>query len=72
MTVAVAWVVGMGFGLAPVPFAVLVIQIATPVAVTFSMLAEKYGVFSDEVAGLVVTSTPFAVVTIPLLTGFLI
>ena len=41
MTVAADWVVGAGFGLAPEPLAVLVIQLATPVAVTAYVLAEK-------------------------------
>jgi predicted permease len=72
VTVAVGWIVGTAFGLAPVPLAVLVIQLATPVAVTSYMLAEKYGADSASVAGLVVTSTLFSVVTIPLLIGFLI
>jgi predicted permease len=72
ITVAVGWVVGTAFGLAPVPLAVLVIQLATPVAVTSYMLAEKYGADSASVAGLVVTSTLLSVLTIPLLIGFLI
>lgn len=72
VTVAVGWGVGTAFGLAPVALAVLVIQLATPVAVTSYMLAEKYGADSDAVAGLVVTSTLFAVVTIPLLISVLI
>ncbi len=72
VTVAVGWVVGTGFGLAPVPLAVLVIQLATPVAVTSYMLAEKYDADSASVAGLVVISTLFSVVTIPLLIAVLI
>jgi len=72
VTVAVGWAIASVFGLAPVPFAVLVIQLATPVAVTSYMLAEKYGADSDAVAGLVVTSTLLAVVTIPLLLAVLI
>ena len=72
VTVAVGWSVGTALGLAPVPLAVLVIQLATPVAVTSYMLAEKYGADSDAVAGLVVTSTLLSVLTIPLLIGFLI
>ncbi len=72
LTVAVGWAVGTAFGLSPVPLAVLVIQFATPVAVTSYMLAEKYGADSASVAGLVVTSTLLSVVTIPLLIGFLI
>ena len=72
ITVAVGWGVGTAFGLAPVPLAVLVIQLATPVAVTSYMLAEKYGADSNAVAGLVVTSTLMSIVTIPLLIGLLI
>jgi len=72
VTVAVGWGVGTAFGLAPVALAILVIQLATPVAVTSYMLAEKYGADSDAAAGLVVTSTLLSVVTIPLLIGFLI
>ena len=72
LTVATGWAVGRAFGLAPEPFAVLVLQLATPVAVTSYMLAEKYGADSDAVAGLVVTSTLLSVLTIPLLIGFLI
>ena len=72
VTVAVGWSIGHAFGLDPVPLAVLVIQLTTPVAVTSYMLAEKYGADSDAVAGLVVTSTLLSVVTIPLLIGFLI
>jgi predicted permease len=71
-TVAIGWVIGRGFGLGPVPFAVLVLQVSTPVAVTSYMLAEKYGADSHAVAGLVVTSTLTAVVTIPITLAFLI
>lgn len=71
-TVAIGWAVGRGFGLAPEPFAVLVLQVSTPVAVTSYMLAEKYGADSQAVAALVVTSTLTAVATIPLTLAFLI
>ena len=67
-----AAVVGRWFALPPVAFAVLVIQVATPVAVTSYLLAEKYGADSDEVAGLVVVSTLTSVVALPLLLGVLI
>lgn len=70
--VSVACGVGVWLALPPVPFAVLVVQISTPVAVTSYMLAEKYGADSDAVAGLVVVSTLFAVITIPLTLAFLI
>lgn len=72
ITVAIGWGIGVAFGLAPVPLAVLVVQLSTPVAVTSYLLAEKYGADSDAVAGLVVTSTLTAVVTIPLTLAFLV
>jgi predicted permease len=50
-----------------VAFGVLVLQVATPVAVTSYMLAEKYGADADEVAGLVVSSTLMSVAALPLL-----
>jgi predicted permease len=70
--VAVAWGAGRWFALDPVPFAVLVLQVATPVAVTSYLLAEKYGADADAVAGLVVASTLLSVLLIPVLLGFLI
>ena len=48
----------------------LVLQVATPVAVTSYMLAAKYDARPDEVAGLVVVSTLLAVPAIPLLLAF--
>ncbi len=68
----IAAVAGLAFDLAPEPFAVLVVQIATPVAVTSYMLAEKYGADSDSVAGLVVSSTLLSVLYLPLLLALLI
>ncbi|MCV2881950.1 AEC family transporter [Actibacterium sp. XHP0104] len=70
--VAVAWGVGRAFDLSAEPFAVLVMQLSTPVAVTSYLLAEKYGADSDAVAGLVVVSTLLSVATIPLTLAFLI
>jgi malate permease and related proteins len=69
---AVAWGAGRWFGLGPVPFAVLVLQVATPVAVTSYLLAEKYGADSDGVAGLVVASTLLSVLYIPVILAFVI
>lgn len=62
----VAWAVGRAFGLSPTALAVLVLQVATPVAVTSYLLAEKYSADAEKVAGLVVVSTLLSVVTIPL------
>ena len=64
--------VGRWLALEPVAFAVLVLQVSTPVAVTSYMLAEKYGADADTVAGLVIASTVLAVLTLPLTLGFLI
>jgi predicted permease len=72
LCVAIGWGVGRWFDLAPVPFAVLVLQLSTPVAVTSYLIAEKYAADSDAVAGLVVVSTLLSVVTLPLTLAFLI
>jgi len=63
----IAWLVADAFALDQVAFGVLVIQVATPVAVTSYMLAEKYGADSEEVAGLVVASTLLSVAALPVL-----
>ncbi|MEX5728107.1 putative permease [Rhodovulum iodosum] len=70
--IATAWGVGLWFQLDPVPFAVLVLQVSTPVAVTSYLLAEKYGADAEAVAGLVVVSTLISVVSLPLALAFLI
>jgi predicted permease len=70
--VAVPLGVGLWFELPPVALGVLVLQVATPVAVTSYMLAEKYKAKSDEVAGLVVVSTLISVVAIPLMLAFFV
>lgn len=70
--VAVPTAVGLWLGLPEIAFAALVVQVATPVAVTSYMLAEKYGAEADEVAGLVVVSTLLSVVAIPLILAFVL
>ena len=72
LCIAIAWAAGRWFALGPVPFAVLVLQLSTPVAVTSYLIAEKYGAEADHVAGLVVVSTLLSVVTIPLALAVLI
>ncbi|MFQ5624684.1 MAG: AEC family transporter [Paracoccaceae bacterium] len=67
-----AVIAGRWFGLAPVAFGVLVLQVSMPVAVTSFMLAEKYDAGSEEVAGLVVISTLLSLVAIPVTLAFLI
>ncbi|MBY5933235.1 AEC family transporter [Tateyamaria omphalii] len=63
----IAWSVGQYFTLDPTAFGVLVLQVATPVAVTSYLLAEKYGAQSERVAGLVVASTLMSVAALPLI-----
>lgn len=70
--VAIAWFVGRVFDLDDVAFAVLVLQVATPVAVTSYLLAEKYGADAQSVAGLVVVSTLLSVIALPLLLAVLV
>lgn len=72
ISVACGWAVGVWFGLDPVPLAVLILQVSTPVAVTSYLLAEKYEADGDAVAGLVVVSTLLSVGYIPLILAFLI
>ncbi|SHH25836.1 hypothetical protein SAMN05444003_2598 [Cognatiyoonia sediminum] len=70
--VACAWGVSVWFELDPIAAAVLIVQVATPVAVTSYLLAEKYGADAQPVAGLVVVSTLLSVVTLPLILSFVI
>jgi predicted permease len=70
--VGLAAIVGIWFQLDDVAFAVLVLQVGTPVAVTSYLLAEKYGADAEAVAGLVVVSTLMSVGILPLILVFLI
>ncbi|MEM8555546.1 MAG: AEC family transporter [Pseudomonadota bacterium] len=65
-----AYAIGMWFELPPVALAVLVMQVATPVAVTSYMLAEKYGGDASAVAGLVVVSTTLSILALPAMLAF--
>ena len=67
-----AWAVGRAMALPPTAFAVLVVQVATPVAVTSYMLAQKYGADADAVAGLVVVSTLLAIAALPVILAVVI
>lgn len=64
---AIGWAIATAFGLGPTAFGVLVLQLATPVAVTAYLLAEKYGADAQIVAALVVTSTLLSVAALPVL-----
>ncbi len=68
----IAWATGRFFELDPITFGVLVLQVATPVAVTSYMLAEKFGADAEEVAGLVVASTLISVAALPVLLALLL
>lgn len=68
--VAIGLGVGLWFGLASLPLAVLTLQLATPVAVTSYLLAEKFGADAQSVAGMVVVSTLLSVVGLPLILAF--
>ncbi|WP_341368503.1 AEC family transporter [Yoonia sp. BS5-3] len=70
--VGAAWLAATFFGLEPVAAAVLIVQVATPVAVTSYLLAEKYGADAQPVAGLVVASTLLSVIALPLILAFVI
>jgi predicted permease len=72
VSIGVAWIIGVYFDLNDVAFAVLVMQIATPVAVTSYLLAQKYGADANEVAGLVIASTVLSVFALPVLLGVLL
>ncbi len=72
LCITAAWLAGSYFQLPRVALAVLILQVATPVAVTSYLLAEKYDADSDPVAGLVVVSTLMSVGFIPLTLAFLI
>ena len=72
VSVCTAWIIGSYFGLNDIAFAVLVVQIATPVAVTSYLLAQKYGADANEVAGLVIASTVLSVVALPVLLAVLL
>ena len=71
-SVVIGWALGLTFGLDEIAFGVLVLQLATPVAVTSYLLAEKFNADAEAVAGLVVVSTLMAIVALPLVLSLLI
>lgn len=68
----IAWAAALAFDLNHIASGVLVLQVATPVAVTSYLLAEKYGAEAQAVAGLVVVSTLLSVGALPLLLAVLL
>ena len=69
---AAAWAAGWYFDLEPIAFAILVLQLTTPVAVTSYLQAEKYGADAQSVAGLVVVSSLMSVLSLPILITILL
>ncbi|SFS20962.1 AEC family transporter [Yoonia litorea] len=69
---AAGWAAAVAFGLDPIAAGVLIVQVATPVAVTSYLIAEKYGADAQPVAGLVVASTLLSVIALPLILAFVI
>ncbi|WP_127559714.1 AEC family transporter [Nioella ostreopsis] len=63
---------GWALGLEPVAFAVIVLQMATPVGVSSYLLAERFRADADAVAGYVVISTLISVLALPVLLYFLL
>ena len=70
--VGAGWLAATWFGLEPIAAAVLIVQVATPVAVTSYLIAEKYGADAQPVAGLVVASTLLSVIALPVILAFVI
>ena len=72
LSAAIGWGLGLAFGLDYTAFSVLVLQLATPVAVTSYLLAEKFEADAQAVAGMVVVSTLMSVAALPLLLSLLL
>lgn len=72
VSAAIGWGLAVVFGLDYTAFGVLVLQLATPVAVTSYLLAEKFGADAQAVAGMVVVSTLMAVAALPVLLSLLL
>jgi predicted permease len=72
LSAAIGWGLGLAFGLDYTAFGVLVLQLATPVAVTSYLLAEKFEADAQAVAGMVVVSTLMSVAALPLLLSLLL
>ena len=67
-----ALVAGWALGLTGLPYAVLILQMVTPVGVTSYLLAERYKCAPEAVAGLVVVSTLLAIAALPVTLSFLL
>lgn len=67
-----AFAVGSAFGLDRTYMGILVVQLATPVAVRFYLLAVKYGADSAPMAAPVVVSAALSVAVLPVLLAFFV
>lgn len=72
VSAAAGWALALAFGLDGTAAGVLILQLATPVAVTAYLLAEKFKADSQAVAGLVVVSTLLSALLLPLLLGLVL
>lgn len=68
----IGWAAARLFGLEADAQAVLLLQIATPVAVTSYLIAQRFGADAEAVAGLVVVSTALSVGFLPILLALLL
>jgi predicted permease len=68
----IAILVGAFFDLPDVAYSVLILQMSAPVAVTSYLLAERFKVDADAVAGLVVVSTVMTIGVAPLVLSFVL
>nr|WP_263619003.1 AEC family transporter [Ruegeria profundi] len=66
------WAVARVFSLDAVAFGVLVLQACAPVAVTSYLLAERFEVDSDAVAGMVMVSTALSIGAMPLILAIIL
>ncbi len=66
------WALAISFGLGPVAFGVLVLQMCAPVAVTSYLLAERFDVDTDAVAGMVMVSTVLSVAALPIILAIIL
>ena len=70
--VALGWAVAEYFELGKIAAGVLIVQFATPVAVTSYLLAERFGADSNAVAGMTVASTVLSILAMPVVLAFVL
>lgn len=70
--VILGWGVAEYFELGKIAAGVLIVQFATPVAVTSYLLAERFGADSNAVAGMTVASTVLSILAMPIVLAFVL